>query len=124
MEPDTEGQRFASTSAALQAVSRCMPGMVEWLKGAGPGAWPVWMAAHPGGPRIIQSQAQGLPDAPDLRHAWDSLREHGNPGGPAVLDLPRRIHGDPPAHGAPGLLCGFGPGFFGAAVRGKWCAYA
>ncbi|BBG20755.1 putative polyketide synthase (plasmid) [Actinacidiphila reveromycinica] len=124
MEPDVEGQRFASTPAALRAVTACMPDLVERLKAVPQSAWPVWMAAHPGGPRIIESQAAGLPDAPDLAHAWESLREHGNPGGPAVLDVLRRHYADPPAHGAPGLVAGFGPGFFGAAVYGAWMEHA
>ncbi|MGW5353358.1 PhlD [Streptomyces sp. NPDC004031] len=124
MNLDECGQHFASTAASLGAVGACMPHLVEWLKTAGPTAWPVWWAAHPGGPKIIESQAVGLPDAPDLGHAWASLREHGNVGGPAALDVLRRHHGAPPRHGAPGLVTGFGPGFFGAAVRGVWAGHA
>ncbi|MEV8605547.1 PhlD [Streptomyces griseoviridis] len=120
MEVAATGQHFDSTPAALRAVAGCMPPLVDWLKEAGPGAWPGWVAAHPGGPRIIHSVADGMPGGADLRHAWSSLREHGNPGGPAVLDVLRRLHQDPPADGAPGLLCGFGPGFAAAAVRGRW----
>jgi predicted naringenin-chalcone synthase len=130
----SDGQHFTSTPAALRAPAACMPPLVEWLKTpppasagtAAPGApgapapWPVWAAVHPGGPRVIRAVEDGLPDAPDLRHSWDSLREHGNPGGPAVLDVLRRTHQDPPAHGAPGVVCGFGPGFAAAAVRGRW----
>ncbi|MBZ6212048.1 PhlD [Streptomyces olivaceus] len=120
MDVTSDGQHFDSTPAALHAVAGCMPPLVDWLKARGPRAWPVWVAAHPGGPRIINSVADGMPECPDLRHAWASLREHGNPGGPAVLDVLRRFHQEPPADGAPGMLCGFGPGFAAAAVSGRW----
>jgi predicted naringenin-chalcone synthase len=127
MEADGQGQRFFSTPAALKAVAACMPHLVEWLKQAGPDGeaarWPAWWAAHPGGPRIIESQAAGLPEAPDLRHTWASLAERGNTGGPAVLDVLRRHYADPPPAGSPGLVTGFGPGFFGAAVRGVWAEH-
>ncbi|MFJ2112418.1 PhlD [Streptomyces sp. NPDC087850] len=122
METD-EGPRFASTRAAVNAVAECMPSLVGWLREAGESAWPQWTAVHPGGPRIIESVAAGLGlDSEALRTAWDSLRAQGNPGGPAVLDVLRRTYDDPPADGSPGLLCGWGPGFAGAAVRGLWCA--
>ncbi|WP_435137331.1 PhlD [Actinacidiphila sp. bgisy144] len=118
---DGKGQHFDSTSAAVSAVAECMPPLVDWLKDAG---LPQWVAAHPGGPKIINSVADGLPVPVDLRHSWNSLREHGNTGGPAVLDVLRRIHQAPPPHGARGLVAAFGPGFFASAVTGTWQEHA
>lgn len=55
------------------------------------------MLIHPGGPRILHDAAAGLGLAEAaLRHSWNSLRERGNLGGSAVLDVLARTHDDPP----------------------------
>ncbi len=52
-------------------------------------------------------------------HAWSTLREDGNLGGPAVLAVLTRTHSDPPASGSRGVLLGVGPGCDAACI-GTW----
>ncbi|MHA6757459.1 PhlD [Streptacidiphilus sp. PAMC 29251] len=115
------GQVWDSTPAALTAVDQCLPPLRQWLEQAGPQAWPSWVVAHPGGPRILDAVAAGLPvPEPALRHARESLRMRGNTGGPSALDVLERTYQDAPPHGEPGLLVAFGPGFTGSLLRGRW----
>lgn len=116
-----QGQIWDSTAAALTAVDQCLPPLREWLERAGPQAWPAWVVAHPGGPRILDAVATGLPvPEPALRDARESLRLRGNVGGPSALDVLERTYQDAPRHGDPGALIGFGPGFTGLLLRGRW----
>ncbi|WP_335981932.1 hypothetical protein [Streptomyces sp. CA2R106] len=64
-----------------------------------------------GGPKIIDSVADGLPVPGGLRHSWDSLRTSC-----AVSTKPR-------PRMAPGLVATFGPGFFASTVTGTWQAH-
>ncbi|MGW0468129.1 PhlD [Streptomyces sp. NPDC003027] len=115
------GLAFDSTTSATRALNDCLPEITKWLGGR-----PLDFAVvHPGGPRILTDAAHGLgldpdPATGDLTHSWASLAEVGNLGGSAVLDVLARTFDDPPAHGAEGILIGFGPGFTAAAVHGRF----
>ncbi|RPE39770.1 chalcone and stilbene synthase-like protein [Streptomyces sp. Ag109_O5-1] len=115
---DDEGLHFESTKKAADAAADALPYLTEWLGGRRP----AWIAAHPGGPRIIDDVVTGVGLDPEKhgRHAHTSLAENGNLGGAAILDVLRRTHDAPPAPGDPGLLVAFGPGFTVAAVYGTW----
>ncbi|EST28289.1 hypothetical protein N566_22885 [Streptomycetaceae bacterium MP113-05] len=118
---DAGGLHFDSTGAALTATGDVLPHLRPWLD-ARPA--PQWAAVHPGGPRILTDTANalGLDPEADLRPSWDSLRERGNLGGAAVLDVLARHHDAPPPPGAPGLLLAYGPGFAATALTGHWHA--
>ncbi|MDT0382077.1 PhlD [Streptomyces sp. DSM 42041] len=116
---DAGGLHFDSTGAALTATGDVLPHLRPWLD-THPA--PAWAVVHPGGPRILTDTAAalGLDAERDLRHSWHSLRERGNLGGAAVLDVLARHHDDPPPPGAPGLLLAYGPGFTATALTGHW----
>ncbi|MCF6521839.1 PhlD [Streptomyces sp. JJ36] len=116
---DDAGLHFDSTRRALAGVDDVLPHLHTWLDRTG--HKPHWAVIHPGGPRILDDTAAGLDlTGGDLRHSWDSLRERGNLGGAAVLDVLARTHSDPPTPGTPGLLLGLGPGFAATALSGTW----
>lgn len=125
---DQAGLHFDSEKSATAAIGDVMPELRRFL--AQQELRDVeFTVLHPGGPRIIRDAAAGLniDQGPDLddktkvtRHSWASLREEGNLGGVAVLSVLARTHDDPPAHGARGLLLGFGPGFAVAAATARW----
>ncbi|WP_416981221.1 PhlD [Streptomyces sp. T028] len=114
---DAAGLHFDSTKKAPAAPGEAMRHLLGWL-----GKWrPVFAVVHPGGPRIVADTVASLGLGPEGgRHSLDSLRENGNLGGNAVLDVLRRTHALPPAPGAEGLMVAFGPGFAVAGVRGRW----
>lgn len=117
---DTDGLHFDSTRAAARAARDTVPHIQDWLDGRELD----WAVVHPGGPAIIRdvTTGVGLDDHEKAgRHSYASLREYGNLGGAAVLDVLRRTHDDPPAIGAPGLMVAFGPGFVTSGLRGVWC---
>ncbi|GAA0387756.1 type III polyketide synthase [Streptomyces luteireticuli] len=121
---DATGLHFDSTRRAINAAGDAMPALRAWLEeGTGEAPFrPEWAVVHPGGPRILEDVTEGLGADPKmLRHSWDSLRDNGNLGGVAVLDVLARTHDDPPAPGAPGLLLAFGPGFVVNGSTGGWC---
>ncbi|MFD0393362.1 hypothetical protein ACFQ3Z_16140 [Streptomyces nogalater] len=114
---DEQGLHFESTKAAATAAADALPYLTDWL-----GERPVeWAAVHPGGPRIIDDVITGVGLDADKagQHSHDSLRQNGNLGGVAILDVLRRTYEDPPAPG-PGLLTAFGPGFTVAGIYGAW----
>ncbi len=116
-----DGLAFLSDRTATQALGDCMPAIQFWLDEGSL----EWAAVHPGGPRILQDAAIGLgldpdPQSGSLRRSWACLRDHGNLGGSAVLDVIAAYFSDPPADGSPGLIIGFGPGFAVEAVRCTW----
>ena len=114
---DAAGIHFLSTKKALTAPEEAMPHLKEWLDGR----LPDFAVIHPGGPRIVTGAAEALGLRPeDAHHSLDSLREHGNLSGNAVLDVLRRTHTDPPAPGAEGVMAAFGPGFTVACLQGRW----
>ncbi|MET9083202.1 PhlD [Streptomyces sp. NPDC004237] len=125
---DQAGLHFDSEKSATAAIGDIMPDLRRFL--AQQDLKDVeFTVLHPGGPRIIVDaetglnidQEPGLDDkAKATRHSWASLREEGNLGGVAVLSVLARTHDDPPAHGARGLLLGFGPGFAAAAATARW----
>ncbi|MBT2386057.1 type III polyketide synthase [Streptomyces sp. ISL-11] len=120
---DGDGLHFDSTRAATEATADVMPALCGWLDPRGTADGPAWAIVHPGGPRVLDDCARGLGLGKEvLRHSWNSLRENGNLGGVAVLDVLARTHDDPPGDGASGVLLAFGPGFTAAACRGTWCA--
>lgn len=116
---DAGGLHFDSTGAALTATGDVLPYLRPWLDTR---PAPEWAVVHPGGPRILTDTADalGLDAERDLRRSWDSLRERGNLGGAAVLDVLARHHDDPPPPGTPGLLLAYGPGFAATALTGHW----
>jgi predicted naringenin-chalcone synthase len=116
---DAGGLHFDSTGAALAATGDVLPYLRPWLDRH---PAPQWAVVHPGGPRILTDTATGLAldSDHDLRPSWDSLRERGNLGGAAVLDVLARHHDTPPKPGAPGSLVAYGPGFASTALTGHW----
>ncbi|SNT34016.1 PhlD [Actinacidiphila glaucinigra] len=114
---DHEGLHFDSTKKAARAAVDTLPLLQEWM-----GPWqPDWAVVHPGGPRIITDMAAGIGLVPQAAwHSVDSLREVGNLGGVAVLDVLARTPTDPPVNGSEGLAVAVGPGFTLSGVRGHW----
>lgn len=116
-EFDAAGLHFKSTKKAVAAAGDALPGVLRWLGDRRPSFGVI----HPGGPHIIAQAAASLGlRHEDARHSFDSLRENGNLGGNAVLDVLRRTHETPPATGTEGLIIAFGPGFAVACARGTW----
>lgn len=113
-----DGHHFDSTRKAPTAARDSLAHVQDWV-GSRQHDWAV---IHPGSPRIIADVATslGLDAEKAGRHSYDSLREVGNLGGAAVLDVLRRTHNDPPVPGTSGVLVAFGPGFVVAAARGTW----
>ncbi|MFI2242414.1 PhlD [Streptomyces chrestomyceticus] len=112
-EPD--GLHFDSTREALDAVSAVLP-RLPW-----PGEEAEFAVLHPGSRKILELvEEQGGVSREAARHAHEALANGGNTGGPTVLRVLDRLHDDPPAPGARGLLLGFGPGFCAAASRTRW----
>ncbi|WP_260868019.1 PhlD [Streptomyces sp. SAJ15] len=125
---DATGLHFLSTKAATESTTDVMPALHEFLDRAGIDT-PEFVAVHPGGPRIIADAERGLgidqepgvdDEAKMTRHSWASLRQRGNLGGVAILDVLARTYDDPPAEGARGVLFAFGPGFATAACTATW----
>ncbi|MFE9461667.1 PhlD [Streptomyces californicus] len=116
---DATGFHFDSTKAALTAADDVLPDLLKWL---GPELVDFGVI-HPGSQRIINDTARALGlDAHDTRHSTDTLAEEGNLGGPSVLRILERTHGEPPAAGSRGVMVAYGPGFNTAAIRGTWHA--
>jgi predicted naringenin-chalcone synthase len=117
MEPD--GFHFDSTKQAMTAAAEVMPQVVEWLRAGDPKWTADHVVAHPGGRKIIDSVAAVLQCPPHvLRHSTASMREGGNRGGAAVLDVLRRTMAADDLPEAPnGCVVSFGPGFVTAALR-------
>ncbi|WP_042404615.1 type III polyketide synthase [Streptacidiphilus carbonis] len=117
---DGLGQHFDSTTEALKSMGELVSPLLEWYRRSGRDTPDFWVA-HTGGPRILNDLEEGVGcDRKLLQHSWDSLRERGNLGGVAVLDVLDRLHADPPAPDASGVLIGLGPGFTAAACRAVW----
>lgn len=125
---DEHGLRMDSPHGLTTAAADALPPLREWYAGPGaeaerPGPYtpPAVAVLHPGGPRILKDVAAGLGLAREaVRHSWDSLREYGNLGATAVLDILSRTHASAPRAGAPALLVGYGPGFTAIGCRGYW----
>ncbi|WP_434444251.1 hypothetical protein [Lentzea sp. E54] len=115
-ELDSGGLHFKSTKKAVAAAADALPGVLAWLGDRRPSFGVI----HPGGPHIITQAAALELRHVDARHSFDSLRENGNLGGNAVLDVLRRTHEAPPATGTEGVIIAFGPGFAVAGARGTW----
>lgn len=115
---DADGLHFDSTRKAARAAADAVPHLRAWLGDRGVD----WAVIHPGGPRIILDIGDGLGLDPHKAGArsTESLRENGNLGGAAVLDVLRRTHAEPPAAGMPGAMVAVGPGFVTAALYGRW----
>ncbi|MFC1415525.1 type III polyketide synthase [Streptacidiphilus cavernicola] len=122
MRLDGTGQHFESTAQALESMADLIPPLLDWYR-RDPEDSPAFLIAHTGGPRILSDLQAGLDCAPELLdHSWAGLRDRGNLGGVAVLDVLARHFTDPPAAGSTGLLVGVGPGFTAAACRTTWSA--
>ncbi|MEV7414846.1 PhlD [Streptomyces sp. NPDC089919] len=124
---DDDGLRLESPHGLMAAASDALPPLREWYvdsAGAerpGPYVPPEVAVLHPGGPKILEGVSAGLGLAREaVRHSWDSLREYGNLGATAVLDILARTHESAPPAGAPALLVGYGPGFTAIGCRGYW----
>lgn len=77
---------------------------------------------HAGGPRILSDLGRFL-NLPDhlFRFSRATLTEYGNVASCVVLDAARRLFdAGGPAHGAPGLFAGFGPGITAEIGLGRW----
>jgi 1,3,6,8-tetrahydroxynaphthalene synthase len=77
---------------------------------------------HAGGPRILDDLAKFLEvDRQVFRHSWATLTQYGNIASAVVLDAARRLFEEErPAHGATGLIAGFGPGITAEMALGTW----
>ncbi|MER7666701.1 hypothetical protein [Streptomyces sp. NPDC096193] len=122
---DAHGLHFDSETTATQAVNDLMPALQLYLKQQNL-EQPDFVVLHPGGPRILHDLETGLNiEQPDpsgglSRHAWATLQEDGNLGGPAVLAVLARTHQTPPPPDSRGILLGVGPGFSAAACTTTW----
>jgi type III polyketide synthase len=116
VEPD--GYHFDSTKAAMEATAVVMPHVVKWLLEGDPAWTGGHVIAHPGGPKVLDSVAAALGCGPEvMRHSRQSLRDGGNRGGAAVLDVMRRALSDTRLPASTGVVVGFAPGFSTAALR-------
>jgi predicted naringenin-chalcone synthase len=116
IEPD--GYHFDSTKAATEATAVVMPHVVKWLLEGDPAWTSGHVIAHPGGPKILDSVEAALGCGPDvMRHSRQSLRDGGNRGGAAVLDVIRRALGDDGLTPSTGVVVSFAPGFATSALR-------
>ncbi|MFF7205362.1 PhlD [Streptomyces sp. NPDC008141] len=127
---DANGLHFDSEKSAVTAVNDVAPALLAHLQRQQLDQID-FAVLHPGGPRILEDAETALgidrglqaDDKAKLsRHAWATLRENGNLGGPAVLAVLARTHQDPPAPASRGVLLGVGPGFSAAACTGTWRA--
>ncbi|MFI9311051.1 PhlD [Streptomyces triculaminicus] len=117
----SDGMHFDSTREAPTGVTRLIEPLWQWIRHRDPDWLPEFVIAHPGGPKVLDLTAKGLGCPPGLlTHSWNSLRDHGNLGGVAVLHILAKTHDDKPRHGANTLLLGVGPGFASASVIGDW----
>ncbi|KOT62939.1 MULTISPECIES: beta-ketoacyl-[acyl-carrier-protein] synthase family protein [Streptomyces] len=114
---EADGLHFDSTKKALAAVSDVLPHL-PW-----PGEEAEFAVLHPGSRKILDLiEAKGGVAHEATRHSRETLAYGGNFGGPTVLGVLARLHDDPPAPGARGMMLGFGPGFSAAASRVRWAA--
>jgi alkylresorcinol/alkylpyrone synthase len=81
------------------------------------GAW----AAHPGGPKVLESFSRAL-DLPEgaLDASWDLLAKVGNLSSAAVLHVLAELMDTHPAAGTNGLLFALGPGVTCELVLLRW----
>ena len=116
---EADGYHFDSTKKALLAVGEVMPQVTGWLRAGEPDWAPDHVIAHPGGPKILQSVVEGFGGPPGLvRHSVESMRDGGNRGGVAVLDVLRRaLDADDLSAGWRGCILAFGPGFMTSALK-------
>ncbi|MGY4958364.1 hypothetical protein [Streptomyces nigrescens] len=109
---DERGKGFGSNKRAPEVTAEIIPKVRAWMKSKGIPD-PEWMVLHPGSKRILHVMAKSFGVDPDrngvLRRSFDSL-EDANKGAVGLLDVQRRTHADPPAHEAPGVMGGVGPG--------------
>ncbi|MER7707220.1 3-oxoacyl-[acyl-carrier-protein] synthase III C-terminal domain-containing protein [Kitasatospora sp. NPDC097605] len=114
---DAAGMHFDSDKDSTQSVVDMAPALRKWLDG-----WPLdFVVTHTGGLAILADLQRELGLAEEqLVHAYRSLDEDGNLGGPAVLRVLERTYETPPAAGQQGLLLGFGPGFTVGAAKVTW----
>lgn len=118
---DDLGQHFDSTADALKSMGELVSPLLDWYRRSAGQDTPDFWVAHTGGPRILSDLEDGVGcDRKLLQHSWESLRERGNLGGVAVLDVLDRLYATPPGPGASGVLIGLGPGFAAAACRAVW----
>ncbi|MEV0090223.1 type III polyketide synthase [Streptomyces sp. NPDC050738] len=77
---------------------------------------------HAGGPRILDDLSHFLDVEPGkFDHSRATLTEHGNIASAVVLDALRRTwESGTVAHGARGLIAGFGPGITAEITLGTW----
>lgn len=82
----------------------------------------TWVC-HPGGPKVLEAVARGLGlDEHAVRHAWDSLGEHGNLSSTSVLLVLAATLAEAPAEpGGLAALVAMGPAFCSEVVLAEWC---
>jgi predicted naringenin-chalcone synthase len=113
---DDDGFHGFNSARLFNVVKTFLPRLAEWL-----GDPPEFVIPHPGGPRILQLLAAGLPNGPALLDkARQSLAEHGNMGSPSTMDILARTFDDPPPVGSRGVLVGIGPGMTMIACHMEW----
>lgn len=119
-----EGLHGYNSPVLAKAIGAMTPKLTEWLEATAPHGgrgMPEFVVSHTGGPKIIDTIAEGLGGPPELFGLTrDSLRDVGNVGSASVLEVMERTFAKPPAEGANGLLLAFGPGIVMYAVRAVW----
>ncbi|MFJ9041854.1 type III polyketide synthase [Streptomyces sp. NPDC102406] len=110
-------KRVPATMGVLAPAMRSMAAPHDWDL-----AQLDFYLVHAGGPRILDDLGHhlGLP-AHTFRHSRSTLTERGNIASAVIFDALERLfaEGDP-AHGAPGIIAGFGPGITAEIALGRW----
>jgi alkylresorcinol/alkylpyrone synthase len=108
------GFKVVLSSEVPDIVRRELPGAVQRICQAA-GLRPAdlsFVAAHPGGPRVLQAMEQALHMADGALHlSWESLARHGNMSSVSVLFVLAHLLKDLPKPDALGLMVAMGPAF-------------
>ncbi|MFI1019043.1 type III polyketide synthase [Streptomyces sp. NPDC020965] len=117
------GLHFRTDPRVRSTVPKVIPEIESFLAefGCEPGSL-SFCVSHTGGPLIMDGVEEGLSLPPGtLRHSRASMARMGNTSSVSVFDVLRRHHDDgSPAHGSPGLIVAFGPGFTTEIIAGAW----